>query len=280
MKKILVGTCVPAGYFRKLGRELVDMGYESLTVNFHMTLGEETLEGLAPVARDTAPIAALGFYCNALMYEDHKKTLEKCIDMAEAFGTKVVSTFAGALEGETVDAAMPRFREVFGELARRAEDRGVRLAIENCPMGGTWRQTTCNIGFHPRAWDMMFDAVPSPALGLEWEPTHQMCQLIDPIACLRKYADKVVHVHGKDARVRKDILASEGIIGPREPVLARFPGFGDCDWREIFEILMEAGYEGAISVEGWHDVIFDGELEMDGQRHAMRYLKWCRGLEK
>ena len=68
-------------------------------------------------------------------------------------------------------------------------------------------------------------------------------------------------------------------MGPRQAVLARFPGFGDCDWREIFAILMEASYEGAVSVEGWHDVIFGGDLEMDGQRHAMKYLKWCRGME-
>ena len=280
MKKIAVGTCVPGGYFRKLARELVDMGYESLAVNFHMSLGEENLEELAPLARDTAPISALGFYCNALMYEDHKKTLEKCIDVAEKFGTNVVSTFAGALEGESVEAAMPRFRQVFGELCRRAEDRGVKIAIENCPMGGTWRGNTCNIGFNPRAWDMMFDAVPSPTLGLEWEPTHQMCQLIDPIACLRRYVGHVYHLHGKDARVRRDIIAAEGVIGPREAVLSRFPGFGDCDWRAIFEILMEAGYEGAISVEGWHDSLYSDDLEMDGQRHAMRYLKWCRGMEK
>ncbi len=279
MKKILIGTCVPGHKFGELAKGFVEMGYEALAVNFHMSLYGVDLSELAKVARDTAPISALGFYCNALMYEDHLETLKKCIDVAEQFGTKVVSTFAGALEGQSVEAAMPRFKQVFGELARRAEDKGVKLAIENCPMDGTWRSATCNIGFNPRAWDMMFDAVPSPALGLEWEPTHQMCQLIEPMGCLRRYADKVVHMHGKDARIRRDILETEGVMGPRQAVLARFPGFGDCDWREIFAILMEAGYEGAVSVEGWHDVIFGGDLEMDGQRHAMKYLKWCRGME-
>ncbi|MFQ9800212.1 MAG: hypothetical protein ACLR23_16145 [Clostridia bacterium] len=44
----------------------------------------------------------------------------------------------------------------------------MKIAIENCPMGGTWQHATCNIGFNPRAWELMFNAVPSKALGLEW----------------------------------------------------------------------------------------------------------------
>jgi len=280
MKKITIGTCVPGTHLREWGKTLVDMGYERLAINFHMDLEGMDLDELAAEARDISPISSIGFYCNALMYEDHKKTLEMFIDKAEKFGCGIVSTFAGALEGQSVEASMPKFKEVFGELTRRAEDRGVKIAIENCPMGGTWRSNTCNIGFNARAWDMMFDAVPSSALGLEWEPTHQMCQLVDPIPNLRKYVSHVVHLHGKDGRVRRDILAEEGIWGPREVVVSRFPGFGQCDWREIFEILMGAGYEGNISVEGYHDFLYNGELEMDGQRHAVNYLKWCRGMEK
>ena len=172
---------------------------------------------------------------------------------------------------------MPRFKEVFGELARHAEDRGVKLAIENCPMGGTWQKGTCNIGFNPRAWDMMFDAVPSDSLGLEWEPAHQIYQLIDPIANLRKYVKKIIHMHAKDARVRRDLIASEGIIGQKPAVEFRFPGLGDTDWREVFEVLQESGYQGMMSIEGYHDFLFNGDWEYTGQIHALRYLRWCRG---
>ena len=108
-----------------------------------------------------------------------------------------MTTFAGALEGQPVEKAIPRYKEVFGELARRAEAKGVRLAIENCPMDGTWHKATCNIGFNPKAWEMMFDAVPSRAIGLEWEPAHQMVQLIDPLPQLEEWADRVYHIHGK-----------------------------------------------------------------------------------
>lgn len=282
MKQIPVGTCIPGNDFTKWVPGLIGQGFECFTVNFHMSLNGLSLQTLAPQVRALLDgtgiqVSALGFYCNALMNEDHKKQLHECIDMASAFGTKTVSTFAGALEGESVVAAMPKFKEVFGELARHAEDAGVRLAIENCPMGGSWRKNTCNIGFNPKAWDMMFNEVPSKALGLEWEPTHQMCQLIDPIACLRKYVDRVVHIHGKDANVKRDVIAEQGTGGPDSIVDSRFPGFGDTDWRQIFAILQQADYDGCVSIEGYHDFLYNGTWEMTGQLHSLKYLKWCRG---
>ena len=281
-RQIRVGTCIPGNSFLDWVPGMIDKGFECFTVNFHMSFGGVELSDLAPRVRALLDgtgieVSALGFYCNALQNPDHEKLLHGCIDMAEAFGTKTVSTFAGALEGESVDAAMPRFREVFGELARHAEDRGVKLAIENCPMGGTWQKGTCNIGYSPRAWDMMFDAVPSDSLGLEWEPAHQIYQLIDPIANLRKYVKKIIHMHAKDARVRRDLIASEDIIGQKPAVEFRFPGLGDTDWREVFEVLQESGYQGMMSIEGYHDFLFNGDWEYTGQIHALRYLRWCRG---
>ncbi len=60
-----------------------------------------------------------------------------------------------------------------------------------------WEHATCNIGFNPKAWEVMFEEVKNDNFGLEWEPTHQMVQLIDPVTELRKWCKKIVHVHGK-----------------------------------------------------------------------------------
>ena len=282
MKQIPVGTCIPGKNFTTWVPALKDKGFECFSINFHMTFGDVKLAELAPRVHEILDgtgirVSALGFYCNALQYEEHERLLHETIDMAPAFGTDTVSTFAGALEGQSVDAAMPRFAEVFGKLAKHAEDKGVRLAIENCPMDGTWQKTTCNIGFNPRAWDMMFNEVDSPALGLEWEPAHQMHQLIEPIPCLRKYISKVVHMHAKDATIKRDLIQSEGIIGREAIVESRFPGFGDTDWRKVFEILQNAGYEGCMSIEGYHDALFREDWEFTGQMHALNHLKQCRG---
>jgi hypothetical protein len=55
-----------------------------------------------------------------------------------SFGCDIVSGFAGRIPGRPVPESYGRFGEVFRPLARRAEDRGVRLAFENCEKRGTW----------------------------------------------------------------------------------------------------------------------------------------------
>ena len=172
---------------------------------------------------------------------------------------------------------MKTFKKVFTPLAKRAEDKGVRLAFENCDMGGTWNAAQWNIAHAPAAWEMMFDEVPSPAVGLEWEPCHQMNSFIEPIAQLRQWVGKVFHLHGKDATVMWDVVRTKGIRGGAPVVHHRTPGFGDCNWSDIITILRQGGFKGAIDIEGWHDPVYRGELEMTGQVRGLNYLKECRG---
>ena len=284
MKKIKIGTCVPGHLTFQWGPHLVKAGYECLSLNFHMAydqgnMAEFAKKVLSMLDGTDAGISSLGFYCNALQNEEQLRMLEQFIDNAKLFKTSLVSTFAGAVEGECVEAAMPLFKKVFGELARRAEDNGVKIVFENCPMGGTWQKNTCNIAFNPRAWEMMFNEVASDSIGLEWEPAHQMIQLIDPIPQLRSWVNKIFHVHGKDATIDWADVRRLGILGPNEFSVSRTPGFGDTNWRDIFFILYQNGYEGNVCVEGYHDPIYGHEWEMTGQLHALQYLKWCRGGE-
>lgn len=283
MAQIRIGTCIPGGVAEKWGPVLARAGFETASINFHMELGGVNMEEQGPrirelLAENGCQITTLGYYCNALMYEEHQRTLERAIDAAHLYGAKVVSTFAGGLEGKSVDESMPVFGKVFREVAARAEDKGIKLAIENCPMGGNWNHLTCNLGFNPRAWEMMFNEVTSPALGLEWEPAHQMIQLIDPIAQLRRWVGKIHHIHGKDATVDMSYVREYGIMGGTDTYAPqRTPGFGDCNWRDIIYILHKGGYEGDICVEGYHDPIYKDDWEMTAQLHALKYLKWCRG---
>ena len=186
MEQIKIGTCIPGQQAEQWLPGMKDKGFECFAINFHMTYSGIDLKELAPKVMGMLEgtgtyVSTVGYYCNALQNESQLHDLEYAIDNAHLFGAKTVATFAGALEGQSIDAAIPRFKEVFSELAKRAEDRGVKLAIENCPMHGDWRHATCNIGINPDAWELMFDAVPSDALGLEWEPAHQLIQLIDPM---------------------------------------------------------------------------------------------------
>ncbi len=283
IRQIRIGTCIPGWYAQKWAPPMMDLGFETLSINYHMEYNNVVIEEQGPLLKALAEekgaeITTLGYYCNALQNEDHLKGLQRAIDAAHLYGAKVVATFAGAFEGRPVEEALQRFGQVFRELARRAEDRGVRLAIENCPMGGTWDRATCNIGFNPRAWEKMFDEVKSDALGLQWEPAHQMIQLIDPIAQLHKWVKKVYHVHGKDASIDRRAVSDYGVLCNTDWYAPeRTPGFGDSDWRDIIYILHVGGYIGDICVEGYHDPIYKMDWEMTAQKHALSYLKWCRG---
>ena len=284
MKQIHIGTCLPGYLALKWMPVLKEKGFECFELNFHMSYGDTVLEELAEEVKKELDgtdirIAAIGAYRNPLMYESHVEELKKAIDAAHLFGTNIVSTFAGAIEGRSVEEAMPVFGKVFGELVRYAGDKGVKIAIENCPMDGTWNHNTCNIGYSPRAWEMMFNTVNSDCLGLEWEPAHAMSQLIDPIPELRKWAGKVFHVHGKDASIDWDGIRHEGIMCGKNFMPNRTPGFGDTNWRDVFSILRSAGYEGDLCIEGFHDHVYRDEWEMTGQIHALNYLKWARGAE-
>ena len=282
MEQIKIGTCIPGQQAEQWLPGMKDKGFECFAINFHMTYGGVDLKELAPKVLSMLEgtgtyVSTVGYYCNALQNESQLHDLEYAIDNAHLFGAKTVATFAGALEGQPVDAAIPRFKEVFSELAKRAEDRGVKLAIENCPMSGDWRHPTCNIGFNPDAWELMFDAVPSDALGLEWEPAHQLIQLIDPIPQLRVWAKKIVHLHGKDTSVDWDAVRRRGIYAAKDFAPERTPGFGDTNWRDVFSILHENGYEGDVCIEGYHDPVYSGQWEMTSQLHALKYLKFCCG---
>ncbi len=144
-------------------------------------------------------------------------------------------------------------------------------------MHGNWDWGDWNIAHAPTAWEMIFDAIPSSTLGLEWEPCHQIVSFIDPLPQLRQWAHKVFHLHGKDATVFWDVVRTSGIRGGRQYIHHRTPGFGDTNWTDIISILRMKGFCGSIDIEGWHDPVYRDELEMTGQVHALNYLKQCRG---
>jgi sugar phosphate isomerase/epimerase len=199
------------------------------------------------------------------------------IDNAHLFGTNIVTGFTGRIRGKPIEESLPRFREVWGRLAKRAADKGVRIAFENCAMNGNWAAGDWNIAHNPDAWEIMFNELPDDNLGLEWEPCHQLVYLIDPIPQIRKWGPRIFHVHGKDATVRWDVIREHGIFGRTPFVQMRTPGFGDSDWARIISELRLAGYRGAIDIEGWHDPVYRDELELTGQVRALQYLKQCRG---
>ena len=264
--------------------KLIEHKFECIAINYFSSSKNADFSELAKKIKDAAGtsgiiVSALGVYCNPLRDEAGVKEWEKCIDHAHAFGTDLVTGFTGRLDDVPVDKNIPKFKEVFTELASRARDKGVRLAFENCYMGGSWHRGSWNIANSPLAWDMMFEAVPFDNIGIEWEPSHHMNYLRDPIAALKKYAGRVFHIHGKDANIDWDTIREFGTDGAKGYACDRFPGYGDTDWKEVLTILYKNNYSGTIDIEGFHDPYFNGELEFTAHVSSFKYLIECRGGE-
>jgi len=286
MHDIKIGTLVDANQFRKTLKKLVGYGFETFSITFWQNMGEWNLESLAKEVKETlegsgCTISCISLYTNPLVDNERgergRKEWAKLIDAAEMFGTDLVTGFSGRLIDQPVDESLPIFKEVFTPLVKQAAKKNVRIAFENCDMHGDWKRGDWNMAFTPKAWDMMFEAIPDENLGLQWEPCHQMVQLVDPIPQLRKWAKKIFNVHGKDATIAWDVIREKGIHSGERYVWHRTPGFGDTNWTDIITILRMNGYKGSIDIEGFHDPVYRGELEFTGQVQGLKYLKNCRG---
>ena len=280
---IRIGTLAKINSAPSYCKSILPHGFESFSLTGGGTEGLEfnDFENVAKQTRDAlgdaATISSIGYYGNPLTNPKDAQACANYIDNAHHFGADIFCGFAGAVEGKPVPESIPVFQKVWGELARRAEDKGIRIAFENCDMGGWWESPRVNFMHSPTAWEMAFDAVPSEALGLQWEPCHQMVSLVDPLPQLRKWVGRVYNVHGKDATIAWDVVRTSGIRGGKQYVWHRTPGFGDTNWTDVISILRMNGYQGAIDIEGWHDPVYRDDLEMTGQVHGMNYLKHCRG---
>ena len=163
----------------------------SLCVNYNVKLS-----GLGYYPNPLDPDAAVAKHCT-----DH---LRKVIVAAEKLGLTNVNTFVGRDWTKTVDENWPRFLKTWRPLVAFAEDHGIKIGIENCPMRFTkdeWPGGK-NLATTPVIWRRMFSDIPSRNFGLNYDPSHMVLQHMDPIAPLREFQNKLFHLHAKDVKLR------------------------------------------------------------------------------
>jgi sugar phosphate isomerase/epimerase len=211
----------------------------------------------ALVAGYGVSISALGYYPNPLDPDPAVSGaavahLKQVILAAEKLGLKTTNTFVGRDWTRTVDENWPRFLKTWKPLLRFAEDHGIRIGIENCPMlfsrdewpGGK------NLATTPVIWRRMFSDLPSKAFGLNYDPSHFVLQQMDPLSPLREFKDKLFHLHAKDMTVHPERLNEVGIFAfPKQWHTPRIPGLGAIDWPHFMARLYEVGYTGPVCVE-------------------------------
>ncbi len=230
---------------------------------------------LAACDRHGVALSGLGYYPNALdpdpaVADAAVAHLRRLIAAAPLLGLRTVNGFVGRDWLKTVDDNWPRFLATWRPLVKFAEDHGVRIGIENCPMLFTkdeWPGGK-NLLATPAIWRRAFADINSPAFGLNYDPSHLLLQGIDPLSPLHEFRDKVFHVHAKDIQIDPRAVSEVGRFDfPNRWHQPRIPGFGDIDWGRFVAELMRVGYDGAVCIEIEDDTF--GKT-LDGRKRALR----------
>ena len=221
------------------------------------------------MARHGLGISSLAYYPNNLAgdeaaREEANAHLRKVVDAAAVLEVGIVGTFVGADQTLPLPENLRRFCEIWPPLVAHAEERGVKIAIENCPMIFSWDEWPSgqNTAHSPAVWDELFEAIPSESFGLNLDPSHLVWLQIDYERVVYDYASRIFHVHAKDLEIRREGLYRHGTaslgIGWQVP---RLPGLGEVRWDRFVAALYAIGYDFVVSIEH-EDRGFEGTEEL------------------
>lgn len=217
-------------------------------------------------AKHGVGISSLAAYANLLDPDEAKRqaaiaAFKRNVDAAAAVGTPVVCTLAGMpVPGKSKERTIAEdFKAVFTPLAQYAEDKGIKIAFEN------WFPTLLQ---HFDLWDAILAAVPSPAIGFNYDPSHLIWQGIDYLGGVERYKSRIFHTHAKDTEMKAEVLARRGCLadGWWRYVI---PGYGSVEWGKYVGRLRQIGYKGVLSIEH-EDGAFSPEA---GLERGLGYLK-------
>jgi sugar phosphate isomerase/epimerase len=227
-------------------------------------------------------VSALAFYPNPLDSDLAKRSdtnahLANVIRASAKLGVNMVTTFIGRDQAKTVEENLELVKQVWPPLIKLAEELGIKIAIENCPMlfGADQWPGGQNIMTTPANWRKVFEILPGANLGLNYDPSHFVWQMVDYIRPLYDFREKIFHVHFKDIKVYPNKLNDVGSMAyPLDYMSPKLPGLGDVDWGKYVSALTDIGYDGFACVEV-EDKAFEGSKERveASLRLSGRYLR-------
>jgi sugar phosphate isomerase/epimerase len=220
--------------------------------------------------RNNIYISGLGYYPNPLDADEKQagfyiEHIKKVILAAAKLNIPVVNTFIGRDPLKSVGENLEKFAEVWPGIIKVAEDNNVKIGIENCPMlftGDEWPGGK-NLATTPAIWRKMFEIIPSPNFGLNYDPSHLVWQQMDEVKPIYDFSNKLFHIHLKDVKVFRDKLNEVGIMAyPLEYHSPKIPGLGDVDWRGFFSALTSVKYRGPVCIEVEDKAFEDSEKDV------------------
>ncbi|MCD8299585.1 MAG: sugar phosphate isomerase/epimerase, partial [Clostridiales bacterium] len=150
-------------------------------------------------------ISSLAYYPNTMDADLEKRRvavahLMALIEASAKLGIGMVTSFIGRDQTKSVEENLELVKEIWPPIIEKAESCNVKIAIENCPMlfgrdqwpGGQNLMTT------PNNWRRVFEILPGDNLGINYDPSHFVWQMIDYIKPIYEFRDRIFHVHYKD----------------------------------------------------------------------------------
>jgi len=227
-------------------------------------------------------ISSLGYYPNALdpdreaaeVAVDH---IKKLISVSSEMGIGMVTTFIGRDKTKSVEENLELFKATWTPIVKLAEEKKVKIAIENCPMlytANEWPGGN-NLACTPEIWRQMFSLVPSKNLGLNYDPSHLYLIGASAIKPLYEFKNRIFHVHFKDIKIYQEKLDEYGHFS--YPALwhsPKLPGLGSVDFSAFCSALYDIRYKGPACIEV-EDKAFEGNLPLvkQGIEQSYRYMR-------
>ena len=236
------------------------------------------------VASRNLTISSLAYYPNPMDPDPEKRAaaiahLRNVIRASARLGVGMVTTFIGRDQTKTVEANLELVKEIWPPIVALAEEQDVRIGIENCPMlfGADQWPGGQNLMTTPAIWRKVFEILPSKNLGLNYDPSHFVWQMIDYIQPIYEFKDKIFHVHYKDIKLYPDRLQQVGIMAyPLEFMSPKLPGLGDVDWGKYVSALTDIRFDGCTCIEV-EDKAFEGSVE-DVKKSVILSARYLRNF--
>ena len=201
-------------------------------------------------------ISGLGFYPNPLHPDPavrdpaiaHIKTV---IEACRKMGVPYMNTFMGGDSKKNLDENWEEAQRVWPDIVKHAQDNGVKVTIENCPMIFSYDEWPGgnNIAWSPYIWRRILEKW-GGTIGLNYDPSHLVWLMIDQGRFIREFGSHILHFQAKDVHIDRDGLYERGTLSSGVGwQIPRLPGLGDAPWAEIFSNLYRVGYDGDCIIE-------------------------------
>lgn len=233
------------------------------------------------VATKGLHLSSLAYYPNTMDPDLAKREaaishLVTLIKASAKLGVNMVTTFIGRDQHKTVEANIALFQEIWPPIIKLAEEQGVKVAIENCPMlfGPDQWPGGQNLMCTPVLFRKLFELIPSPNFGLNFDPSHYVWQGQDYIQTVYEFKDKLFHIHFKDIKLYPEKLKQCGVLAyPLDYMSPKLPGLGDVNWSAFVSALNDVRYQGDAVIEV-EDKSFESSREdvLKSIRLSKRYL--------